>query len=124
MQMRRLGALVALSALPIVTALAEPAHADPSKFEPEEAHCDNLGTIDIATNGNGKWTPAHDTDSNIVLVPYRFHFEFTPVGGTTEVFDLEKPAPKVRNFDRCTFGGTDSEGTFSGIAWVTYTPAK
>ncbi|HEX2699337.1 MAG TPA: hypothetical protein VHM89_03935 [Acidimicrobiales bacterium] len=124
MNLRRLAITAAVVATPLGTVLAGPAHADPSKYPPDTVTCDELGTFDIATNGNGAWTPAHATDSTRVLVPYRFHFEFTPVGGTTEAFDQVKPAPKNGRLDFCTFGGTDEEGTFSGSAWVSYTPVR
>ncbi|MGH3369269.1 MAG: hypothetical protein ACRDPR_04655 [Nocardioidaceae bacterium] len=57
-------------------------------------------------------------------MPYRFHFVFTPTSGPPETFDIEKPAPKNGRLDRCTFSETDSGGTFSGTAWVSYTPAE
>lgn len=120
------GVAVAVAAAPVATLLASPAAADPVKYGDHiTIACGELGTLNIASNGNGDWTPGLVADNNQVLVPYRFHFEFTPAGSSdTFTEDLAKPAPKNGRLDECTFGGTDEEGTFSGTAWISYTPSK
>jgi hypothetical protein len=57
-----------------------------------------------------------------VLVPYRLHLEFTPVGGETQSLDLVKPAPKNATLDVCTFGSDDSQGSFRGVAYTAVRP--
>ena len=128
MNIRRLGAGIALAmaATPVGVVFATPASADPVNHgEVLTLECDGLGTLEIATTGDGQWTPGLLTSNNQVLVPYAFHFEFTPAG-SDETFteDIAKPAPRNGRLDMCTFGGSDEEGTFSGTAWVSYTPAK
>ena len=57
-----------------------------------------------------------------MLIPYAFHFEFTPTGGETESEDLFKSEPHNRPLDRCTFSGTEEGfGTFTAIVWLFYT---
>jgi hypothetical protein len=105
--------------------VARPAGADPTNAKKGEVlslACEDLGTIEIATNGNGEWTPGHIIGSNQVLVPYAFHFEFTPPGGPTESEDISKKTPKNATLDICTFGGESPDGTFSGIAYVAVRP--
>ena len=101
------------------TAVADPTNAKRADFLTLE--CDVLGEIDIVANGNGLWTPGHVVGSNVILIPYKFHFEFTFEGGT-DVFDAEKKAPNTSQLDVCTFGGEEEEGSFSGTAWVSYRP--
>lgn len=94
--------------------------------------CDVLGTFEVATNGNGRWTPGLVTTNNQVGIPYEFHNTgtFTPPGGPTETFteDLVKRAPRNGRLDTCTFHleGTDEFGTFTleGLVKISYTPAK
>lgn len=134
--MRRVKALLAtLTVAASVGAMSAPASADPVKAKNAEIitiECDSgLGTLTIATNGNGNWTPGHVTTNNQVLIPYRFHFEgsFTPVGGETEFFseDVAKRAPRNGRLAVCTFHeeGEDEFGSFvvDGTVWVSYTPA-
>jgi hypothetical protein len=119
------GATVALAALTTSGLVAGPAGADPTNAKKGEVlslACGDLGTIEIATNGNGDWTPGHLTTSNQVLVPYAFHFEFTPPGGETQSEDISKHAPKNATLDVCTFGGEDENGSFSGIVYVAVRP--
>jgi hypothetical protein len=65
------------------------ATADPSGAKnpaPVTIVCGNT-TYDAVANGNGQWTPAHDLNSNRVLIPVAFGPEtdiFTPVGGSPE----------------------------------------
>ena len=127
MKFRRIaaGATVALSALTTSGLIAGPADADPTnakKGQVFSAACEDLGTIELATNGNGDWTPSLLTAGNQVLVPYGLHLEFTPIGGPTQSVDFSKPAPKNATLDVCTFGGADPNGSFSGIAYVAVHP--
>src|SRR5687768_255350 len=71
--------------------------------------CDSgLGTLQIATNGNGQWTPGLVTTSTQVGIPYEFHISgsFTPTGGVPETFteDFVKRAPRHGRLATCTFG--------------------
>ena len=115
------GATAALTALTASGLVAGPAGADPinaKKGQVYDVVCENLGTVEIATNGSGDWTPVHLTAGDQVLVPYRLHLEFTPVGGETQSLDLFKPEPKNATLDVCTFGSDDAQGSFRAIAWV------
>lgn len=65
-------------------AIAAPAGADPSKDPAIPIVCDNGHTYEVTVNGNGEFTPAHDTASNMVLVPTSFgdfHFVVTDSDG-------------------------------------------
>ena len=115
------GATVALAALTTSGLIAGPAGADPTNAKKGQVYnvtCRDLGTVEIATNGSGDWTPVHLTAGSQVLVPYRLHLEFTPVGGATQTFDLFKPVPKNATLDVCMWESDDSQGSFSGIAYV------
>ena len=116
---------VALGVAAIVGLMAAPAGAVPKKGDALALECDVLGSIDIATtSGNGQWTPGFVVGSNQRLIPYAFRFEFAPPGGPTVVDEVRKRAPRNGRLDRCTFGGEDPDGTFSGIVWLSYTPAR
>jgi hypothetical protein len=115
--------------------LAGPVSADPvnaKKGEILEIECDSgLGTLTVALNGNGDFTPGHVTTSTQVGIPYKAHFEFTftPTGGTpqTETEDIAKKGPRNGRLAVCTFHeeGSDEEGAFAidGTVWISYTPA-
>ncbi len=117
-----------LLAAPAGTALADP------KGETFQLVCENGKTYTVVTPpGNGNWTPAHDVNSNKVLVPVQFgaftgtvfldgveQFSFTEEGGET------KGSGKQRNRTTCTFTfeyvltpeeaaeeGLTEEGTYS-----------
>lgn len=117
-------AVVALAAaLTVVGAGA--AGAAPTNAKNSETialDCEVLGAVEVTTIGNGIWTPGHVVGSNTVLIPYAFRFEFTPTGGSTEVEEISRRAPRTTQLDVCTFGGADETGSFSGTAWVTYRP--
>lgn len=89
------------------------------RFDGMYLTCDGLGEVFIVTlPGNGDFTPGFVLDSNTVLVPYEFHFEFTftPTGGDpqTETEHLVKRAPKRATLDRCVGRGefSDDAGTY------------
>lgn len=87
----RISRLVACGAATIATAFAmssaSTAHADP--INPSEGFvfpvvCDNGVTYQAVANGNGAFTPAHDVNSNTILVPTEFgpfHGVITDVDG-------------------------------------------
>ena len=119
------GATLALAALTTSGLIAGPAGADPTNAKKGQVFnvtCDDLGTVEIATNGSGDWTPVLLTATNQVLVPYRLHLEFTPVGGETQTLDLFKPAPKNATLDVCMWGSDDSDGSFRALAYVAVRP--
>src|SRR5882672_8041579 len=90
--------------------LAGPAAAAPTnakKGETLELRCGGgvTGTIEIATNGNGDWTPGHViSDGHQTLVPYAFVFFFTNNSGQTFVDVISKPQPANGRYAVCTFG--------------------
>lgn len=120
--------LVTLSAVTAAVVLGlgvAPAGAVPQRGETLILDCDVLGSVTILTNtGNGLWTPGFVAGSNRRLIPYAFRFEFTPAGGATEVEEFSKPAPRNGRLDRCEFGESGPEGSFTGVVWVSYTPAR
>jgi hypothetical protein len=119
------GIALVITTGPMIGIVANPAGADPTNpGEVLTLDCDGLGTLEIATNGNGLWTPGLVIDGNQVLIPYRFRFEFTPIGGDTEVFEVSKPAPRNGRLDVCTFSGEEEGGTFFGTVWISYTPTE
>ena len=98
----------------LVAAPAGTAVADP-KGETFELMCANGKTYTVVTPpGNGDWTPAHDVNSNTVLVPVAFG-EFTGTisqGGKEIVTFTEegetKGSGKQRNTTSCSYAFTES----------------
>jgi hypothetical protein len=90
--------LISTAMLGLATALclAAPASADP-KGNPFPVVCENGVTYMVTVNGNGNWTPAHDSNSTSILVPTSFsglHGELTDSTGTVlDTFD-DPPAAK------------------------------
>jgi hypothetical protein len=123
------------AALAMLLGSAAGAGADPvnaPKGEVISIDCDSgLGSLTVALNGNGDFTPGHVTTSTQVGIPYALHIEgsFTPTGGEPETFveDIAKRAPRNGRLAVCTFHeeGQDEEGafTFDGTVWISYTPA-
>jgi hypothetical protein len=75
----RISRLVACGAATIGAALAmsaaSAAHADPINAPNSFVFpvvCDNGVTYQAVANGNGRFTPAHDVNSNTILVPTEF----------------------------------------------------
>ena len=126
---------VALCAAAMILGSAGAAGADPTNAKKGQIlalECDSgLGSLTVALNGNGDFTPGLVTTSTQVGVPYRFHIEgsFTPTGGETESFvdERAKPAPRNGRLAVCTFHdeGQDESGRFvlDGTVWVSYTRA-
>jgi len=74
----------AFAGIVIAGATADPSGAKNSA--PVMVVCGNT-TYDAVANGNGQWTPAHDLNSNRILIPVAFGPEtdiFTPVGGAPQ----------------------------------------
>jgi hypothetical protein len=90
-------------------------------------HCDQLGTLQVISNGNGRWDltaqPMHVLNSNLVLVAYSFRVELTPPGGQTQVLvDHSKPPPQDSRLDICHATETDPVLGTASITWgVSYT---
>lgn len=108
---------------------AAPATADP-KGEIIPVDCDNGQSYELAVNGNGEFTPAHDTASTSMLVPVSFsEFEFTVTDaqgnvveqGTEPAIAKGQSARGKKNLITCefTFSGTEDGLTFEGTGTVT-----
>jgi len=77
--------VLALAGVAAGSAMADPSGARNSA--PVTIVC-GATTYHAVANGNGAWTPAHDLNSNKVLIPVAFGVEtdvFTPVGGPPEI---------------------------------------
>jgi hypothetical protein len=78
-----------------------PAHADPANAKnalPITVTCDNGHTYAAVANGNGAWTPAHDTGSTATLIPVAFGEEtFTVTDADGNVIDQETSPPSAKN---------------------------
>jgi hypothetical protein len=129
MRARQLTGLIAAGGL--IAALATtPASADP-KGETFQVVCDNNKTYTITVNGNGEFTPGHDTNSTAVLIPLSFQdftITITPPGGPPQTFTdpavirKGQSGKNARNTVNCTFSfnDTDPDGTtFVGSGSVT-----
>jgi hypothetical protein len=128
--------VVVLGTATMVLGAAGTAGADPTNAKKGEIltiECDaGLGSLTVALNGNGEFTPGHVTTSTQVGIPYAFHIEgsFTPSGGgepETFVDDSAKPGPRNGRLASCTFHeeGQDENGTFvfDGTVKISYTKA-
>lgn len=100
--------------------MSGPAVADPSNAKNSfatELTCDNGRTYQVVVNGNGEFTPAHDTASNAVLIPVSFG-PFTGTirdnnGDVVETFtepgsSKGQSAKGVKNPVTCTFNFTET----------------
>ncbi len=133
-------AVLATSAATLVAVGASPSPADP-KVEFIPLDCDGTAYT-ISVNGNGAFTPAHDTGSSGVFVPTRFgefHGTVTDSEGTvlddfTEPpLDKGRSAKAPRTWATCTYTVHDEFEdpdlgvlTFDGQGEVTgfWTPAR
>ena len=93
--------------------------------------CDQLGSLTVAVNGNGEFTPGLVTTSTQVGIPYEVHTSgtFTPNDGSpaqTFTDDVVKRGPRNGRLDECSFHseGTDAYGSFvfDGSVKISYTP--
>lgn len=127
-----------------VALVAAPADADP-KSEVIDLVCDNGSSYAIAVNGNGEFTPGHDTGSTTVLVPTSFsgfHFVVTDAEGNVVYEEHDDSTATKGRADKqrgtsttCTFSSTETfedpelapgvlTGTFSGSVSGFTTPAR
>jgi hypothetical protein len=126
-----------LACVIVVAALsAQVAAADPTNGKNSTVItlvCDSE-QVQVATNGNGEFTPGLALDGTAVFVPTAFNltFSFTPTGGATESdTDTSAKHNQPANAITCTIPEelntfTSPEGTFSISGTVTgfTTPAK
>lgn len=98
-----------IAALGAGTASADPVGAKGSA--PVTLNCGS-GPIDVITNGNGHFTPAHDVNSTSVFIPLQFGADtgvFTDPTGTPHPFSDPAGPPKGsadpqgRTIVNCTF---------------------
>ncbi len=136
--MHRTARLVMPVAVLAVVAATAPAGADPVNA-PEATRvpitCDNGHTYDAVVNGNGDFTPAHDVNSNAILVPLSFgEFNGTVTDADGNVVDsftdpasakgkASKKQRKTQTTCSYTFGETFEDPelgtlTFSGTGTV------
>lgn len=118
----------AFAAVLATLALAASASADPTNAKNSvvlQGSCDGT-PVQVVTNGNGEWTPAHILVGNAVLIPEVFDITFTSTfDGTTDVETDTSAKPLHGNVVECTFplelntfefpGGSFS---FSGTVWA------
>jgi hypothetical protein len=134
--MRTRSALL-VTGVAIATSLlgASAASADP-KGETFPVVCENGVIYEVTINGNGEFTPAHDSASNSILVPTAFgelHGTITDADGNV-IDEFVDPAASKGSSDSqtratttaCTFTITDSFDdpdlgplTFTGVGSVT-----
>jgi hypothetical protein len=90
-----------------------PAHADPinaPNVEPFPITCDGTTYTVVVVPGQGQWTPALVTTSNVVLIPFSFEFVVTNLTtGETETFAFSKPAADRAANVTCTFTSTETD---------------
>ena len=128
--------VAALGTAAMVLGTATVAAADPTNAKKGEiltVECDaGVGSLTVALNGNGDFTPGHVTTSTQVGVPYAFHIEgsFTPTGGEPESFvdTGAKRGPRNGRLAVCTFHEEerDDSGTLvlDGVVSISYSPAR
>jgi hypothetical protein len=117
--MRTRSALV-VAGLVIAASLgsAVSASADPHRGDVVPVVCDNGVTYEVAVNGNGAFTPAHDLASTTILVPTAFgEFRGTVTDSDGNVIDefVDPPMTKGSSGNHaratttsCTYTITDS----------------
>jgi hypothetical protein len=87
-------------AMVVAAAVSGVAAADPAnapRSSPVTVTCGNT-TYQAVVNGNGDWAPAHDLNSNSVLIPVAFGVEthvFTDPGGTAHTSTVPPRAKGV-----------------------------
>ena len=128
MRARNLSTLLVAGGLALGVAAA-PVAAHPKDAETFPLVCDDGNTYIVTTNGNGEFTPAHDTDSNTVFVPLSFgdfHGTVTDSEGNVEEFTEPGVAKgqsgkNAKNTVTCTFSfsGTEDGMTFEASGSVT-----
>jgi hypothetical protein len=135
--------LIALSfaATTLIATSAGAASADPVNAKdalPLQITCDNGHTYTAVGNGNGNFTPAHDLDSNAILIPVAFgEITFTVTDPSGTVVDQETQPPTSKGNSamnpnvtiNCSFSGgaTAPDGftfTIAGTVAGLVTPAR
>jgi len=88
-------------------------------------------TITVSVNGNGEFTPAHNTANTSVFIPTAFNltFTFTPPGGPSQSeTDTSAKAGPITGTTTCNiplqtlFSGPDGTGTIQGTVTGFWTP--
>ena len=109
--MRRLAGGIAAIGLALAAATGVAGAAGPQE-ETFELVCDNGENYEVWAWGNGEFTPAHDVDSNIVVVPVEFgvfHGEVRDASGVlVDSFDdpavsKGQSAKGLKDAVECTF---------------------
>src|SRR5262245_9176387 len=96
----RLITLSVAAAAALIAWSAGAASADPTNAKnafPIQVACDNGHTYNAVANGSGHFTPAHDLDSNAVVVPVAFGettFTVTDPDGNVVDSETDPPASK------------------------------
>lgn len=131
MRARKLSTLLVTGGLMLGMAAA-PATADPKKGEIIPVDCDNGHSYVFAVNGDGAFTPAHNTASTQTFVPVSFgEFTFTVTDAQGNIVD-QGSEPRIdkgkgnaakgkKTLITCefSFGGTEDGLTFAGSGTVT-----
>ena len=124
-----LATVLCLGGVLVGTAGADPIRAPTSSVF--TINCGTSGTYNVVVNGNGSFTPAHDLNSNKVLIPVAFgpfSFTVTDRSGTVVDSGIEpgsskgSAVPKGHPLLSCSYSVsfTDQGGfTFSGSGGVT-----
>jgi hypothetical protein len=97
------------------TAVGGPAVADPVNAPNAERIPLTCGdqTYDIVVNGNGDWSPAHDTASTRMFIPTSFgEFSITVTNADGKVVDSETDPPSIKGSSDMA-RGTSVECTFA-----------
>lgn len=129
-------ATAALIAVSAGAASADPANAKGAL--PLHVTCDNGHSYMAVANGNGNFTPAHDLDSNAVLIPAAFgEITFTVADPSGNIIDQQtQPATNKGSSANnpnattsCSFSGTSTapDGTtftLAGTVVGLVTPAR
>lgn len=105
------------------TAAADPVNAKNAAIL--TGSCDGT-PVEVVTNGNGEWTPAHVLGSTTVLIPEAFDMTFTSTfDGSTDVETDTSSKALHGDVVACTFAAEDNLFTFpggsfsiSGTVWV------
>jgi|SRR5215207_1490422 len=90
-----------------------PAHADPTNAPNALSFtitCDGTTYSVVGVPGQGMWTPALATTSNVVLIPFSFNITFTNLttGETFPVVVSKEPVNQVANVS-CSFTATATD---------------
>ena len=141
MHRTRLITLGVATAAALIAGSAGAATADPTNAKdtlPIQLACDNGHTYTVVANGNGQFTPAHDLDSNAVVVPVAFgEVTATLTDPDGNVVDSETDPPVSKGSSaknpnattNCSFfaSATDPDGftfTLNGTVTALITPSR